>query len=65
LDWVGADGQPADRNQLQIAETICRSDVQKGAQGRAVGGSDFITGVNRQDLIAYNKCMAEFGFMAQ
>jgi hypothetical protein len=65
LDWVGADGQPADPNQLQIAETICRGDVQKATQGRAVGASDFMTGPNRQDQIIYNSCMAEFGYKAQ
>jgi hypothetical protein len=64
-DWVRADGQPVDRNQLQVAETICRSDVQKAAQGRAVGTIDFITGPNRQDQTIYSSCMAEYGFVAQ
>jgi hypothetical protein len=63
--WVRADGQPVDRNQLQVAETICRSDVQKAAQGRAVSTIDFITGPNRQDQATYSTCMAEYGFVAQ
>jgi len=58
------DGQAVDQNQLQIAKTVCRGDVQSAAQGRKVDTSNFITGPNCEDLTIYKSCVAQYGYAA-
>jgi hypothetical protein len=62
--WVRADNTVATPKQRQLAETICKGEVQKAAAtGGSVGTMDRLIGPDRQDAQIYAGCMAQQGYV--
>jgi hypothetical protein len=65
VGWFRADGKVADPTQRQLAETICKGEVEKAAaQGHSVGTMDRVIGPDRQDTQIFAGCMAQQGYIA-